>query len=132
MSEEKLVIGDAILRTIVQSIDDTLSSLEKPDEQEKSIRSLSEAGNKIRNFSDFEDTPENRFVSFLGWSMISLAQLNLKTPEKSDQTTSKKENDMLKAALAEYLINIKQGLQERSYQKIVEASKNFFNILSKL
>jgi hypothetical protein len=133
MIEEKLVIGEAILRPIVQSIDDTLSSLEKPDEQEKSFRSLSETANKIKNFSDFEETPENKFVSFLGWSMISIAQMNLKkTPEKSDQSTpiSKKENDMIKESLAEYLINIKQGFQEKSYQKIVEASKNFFNLLS--
>lgn len=129
MSEEKLIIGESILKPIIKSIDDALSSLEKQDDIEKSFRNLAETSNKIKNFSDFEDTPENRFVSFLGWSMISLAQMSFKVKSEKSEQLNKEENDKIKAALSDYLINIRQGFQDKSYQKVVESSKNIFNVL---
>jgi hypothetical protein len=132
MSDEKLAIGDALLNPIIQSIDETLSSLDKQVDMRKSLRSLAEVSSKVRVFPDFEDSAENRFASFLVWAMLAQAEAVIKNQDDESFKSNIEDYEKYKAALKDYLINIKQGLKDKSYQRVIEATKIYFNDVNKI
>ena len=89
---------------------------------------------KIRSMPEYNNTPTNRFASYIIWSMIGEVFGNLQ--DKTDKWHEKNQENVekLKKASATYFKEIKIAFEEDSFEKIVASSIILFsevNIINK-
>lgn len=126
MENEKLIVHETIVKPIAKDIEEAIKSFSEKKDIRLVLRLVISAGNKIKNIPEFEETPENRFATFIVWNIIgqtgAIFQNKRKEWYKVNENTIKELGD----ALMNYLRQIKDSLENESYEDMMGVSKEYF------
>ncbi|MCK4730939.1 MAG: hypothetical protein KAT65_00645 [Methanophagales archaeon] len=126
MENEKLIVHETIVKPIAKDIEEVVNIFSEKKDIRLVLRLVINAGNKIKSIPEFEETPENRFATFIVWNIIgqtgSIFQNKTKEWYKVNENTIKEIGE----ALMNYLRQIRDSLENESYEDMMEASKGYF------
>ncbi|RLI19382.1 hypothetical protein DRO47_06405 [Candidatus Bathyarchaeota archaeon] len=121
-----LEVNDEALRMINSSIDEVLTMINESEDIRKIIASLPKIGHKIRAMAEIKDTPDNRFLSFIIGFLIATCRAYLEDKEMSWYELNKETLAECTIALKNFLTNLKSAINEKSFEKAIDAAKMFY------
>ena len=124
-----LGIQPGLVGRIFESIDQAGASLEQgdsPDDFRRAYVRLAELRGLLRSVSEFGETPENRFASWIFWEIFPLIPWG-GLHEKTEQwfVANKEALAELRTLTSLFLKDIKRALEDDSYEHFMDASKDF-------
>lgn len=131
MTTEKIAISPENKSSLIRSIDE-LIGLFKNEENLKfalttSNRKISSIQNSFRTIADFDNTPENRFLSYIMWDMLKMFSTIASNCIKEEWYQENKDTLFkVKDIFVEFLENSKNGLDDESFDQLVQHSKTYF------
>ena len=132
MVNEKLVVHENLVEPIAKDIEEARRSFNEKKDLRLVLHLVGGVQNKIKNIPEFEDTPENRFATFVVWNIIGQTGGLFQGKTKEWYETNEKNLEKLGVALMDYLNKIKESLEKGSYEDILRLSKEYFFTLIKI
>jgi hypothetical protein len=126
MENEKLIVHETIVKPIAKDIEEAIKSFSEKKDIRLVLRLVIIAGNKIKSIPDFEETPENRFATFIVWTIIGQTGAIFQNKRKEWYKVNENPIKELGDALMNYLRQIKDSLENESYEDMMEVSKEYF------
>ena len=132
MANEKLVVHENLVKPIAEGIEEAIRDFNEKKDLRLVLHLIGDVRNKIKIIPEFEDTPENRFATFVVWNVIGQTELLFRGKTKEWYETNEKNMEKLGVALIDYLNKIKESLEKGSYEDILRLSKEYFFTLVKI
>ena len=126
MLNEKLVVHENLVKPIAKDIEEAIRGFNEKKDLRLVLHLVMGVKNKIKNIPEFEDTPENRFATFVAWDVIGQTLLLFKGKTKEWYEINEKNTGELGVALMDYLHKIKESLENGSYEDMLRVSKEYF------
>lgn len=128
----KIEIDVKMKKSIMEDLAELQSLLSSGVDLRKILRRIPNIQMKIRTLPEYYETPENRFSSFLIWSLIGETFSHLEDKTENWYEENKKTIDQIQNVSAEYFKDLKVAIDEDSFEKIITSCMVFFSKTNKL
>ena len=126
MANEKIIVHENLVKPIAKDIEEARRRFNEKKDLRLVLHLVADVRNKIKIIPEFEDTPENRFATFVVWGVIAQTEVIFREKTKEWYETNEKSIKELGVALMDYLYKIKEALENGSYEDMLRVSKEYF------
>lgn len=121
-----LECSEEVISALSRVIDEVIASLDEKEDIRLIITRLDEIRMKFRLMAELKDTPENHFIAFLYVSIFQwILSAYTRRPEEWYRLNVTNIQSF-RPILRQFMASLKETINQRSYEGLVELFKNFF------